>query len=470
MNSKADIALLLLYVIWSQATPLTLSIYTFIVHTLHVIVNTVAYYLIYLYYHSLPDSRKTVLHEIMMYTIVILGLRSAMSYIGMELINLVPDAVVSLLYNFPNTFCWFYQGLFNQLAMLYVLVIVILRAAFNTFPHIFLTLNDSVVMKGVWILTTIYMIEVNIHHYIQNYGMCAGPFIKRLQTFVELEIDESKVNTYTGLSPLSWFLLFLVLVSESLSRVIIMIRSFKRSGNKLVIGKVPKNKVLPLEAEAVSTLKDDLELQFIPVDKSKNQSISHQQEDPHDNPVVNDFDNSIVNHCVLVHSTESDDPSDEQINECTNESDDYSVDRPIYVLPVTPAGTAGPLPSTTNFREYNAKSQGVISKFFGEIPPTNPSIGTASKGRISVSEGLVGFNIIIGYLFLIIVLITLTDSNIQGIDKTLMNKVYIRVSWTGGKLVTDFLSIYWILRKHDLRQFAKRKLIIWKERAVSRMF
>ena len=508
MNSKVSIALLILYAIFTQATPLTPSIYTLFVDTVHMIVNTVALYLVYLYYRSLPDSRKTVLHEIMIYLIVILGFRTTMFYIGFVLNNLFPEAVVSVLYNFPNTFCWLITGLFNQLAGLFVVIIVILRAAFNAFPHIFLNLNDTVVMKGVWSLTTIYIIEVNLHHYLQNYGMCDEGFIQRLQTIVELEIDESKINTYSGLSPLSLLLLLLVLVSEFLSRAIIKIRLYKRSGNKFATALLPPTKVLPLEVCVVSTLKDDLELQYLPVDKPRELSNNDQQERTQDNSDVNESENSVIHHSALVHNTESGEPSDNQYNDYTNGLDVSSVNRIIYVLPVSPAHTQTPTPSaenlspTLNSKEFDSKRLGVISKFFGEIPhsietnhnentqkeltdmeqnqssslnqskvtspSTNPNIGT--KKSSSVSEGLVGFNIIIGYIILINVLRILNHSNIQGLDKTLLNKVYIWANYISGKLVTDFLSIYWLLRKHHSRQFAKRKLNIWKERALSKMF
>ena len=539
MNSKVSIALFIMYVIFTQATPITPSTYTFIVDSLHMVVYSAALYLTYLYYNSLPESHKTVLHEIMMYLIVFLSIRSILYYIMSVLINLFPNAVVSLLYTFPNIFCFIAEELFNQLAALYVVIIVILRAALNAFSNIFLNINDALLMKGVWILTIVYIIEANLHHYLQNYSLCYDGFIERLLRIVELEIDETKVNTFTGLSPLSSFLILLAPVLEIMSQAIIKIRAYRRAKEVLV----KLNKINSLnKVNFIPNARVDSESQIIHRDTLFADHQNIPTEIPlEDKNCSNETDDLQNQHSVIVHHTEI---NENQYNNHDDSLENVNKRRMVDVLPVSPqvkrSGNSRfsgrdlsekemipkqakinepdlsifvlPAVADTTIMTTKTSSSVLNSSFLSSGIPTDPNdelinlkkiteivttnenktseiinadikkkgnSTTASypsnetsttRSNISISEGLVGFNIIIGYIILLKVLKTLSNLEIQGIDKSSLEKLYIWVNYVANRLVNDFLPIYWLLRKRHSREFAKRKLAIWKERAFSKIY
>ena len=126
---------------------------------------------------------------------------------------------------------------------------------------------------------------------------------------------------------------------------------------------------------------------------------------------------------------------------------------------------------TTNENKTSEIINADIKKKGNSTTASYPNNETSTtRSNISISEGLVGFNIIIGYLILLKVLKTLSNLEIQGIDKSSLEKLYIWVNYVANRLVNDFLPIYWLLRKRHSREFAKRKLAIWKERAFSKIY
>ena len=243
MNKK-EFSLLVIYAIWLQISPWHPSVYSCFIDILMTLIIDITLIILYQYYQSIPESKTSFLHYIMKVIVVSMGLTSTGKMCVRSLFNLAPDTAIHLLYRFPSVICMVYNGYgFGQLTFCSIMILITLRALFNAYPNLMFLIKDDHLTVFFWIVIVMHQINGFFFFYLQSYTMCDKNSIESLQVTLNLQIDESKIGTYEGVSAFAKVFLCMPIIAEIFSRLVSNYRIYLRK--QKLSPKNNKNKIIP---------------------------------------------------------------------------------------------------------------------------------------------------------------------------------------------------------------------------------
>ena len=463
MNRK-EISLLIIYAIWLQISPWHPSIYSCIIDILMTAINDITLVVLYQYYQSIPESKRSFLHYIMRIIVVSLGLTTTVRMCGRCLINIAPEFTIDLLYKLPSLICMLQDGYgFSHVTFSSIMILITIRALFNAYPNLMFLFEDGHLTYIFWIVTIIKQIDGFVFVFIQSYTMCDKNTIKTIQVTLNLQIDESRIGTYEGVSSFGKFFLLMPLLAEIFSRVIVKYRNNQRKlslrkNNTITPARqlsaenkdVPNKVSSDLEAHISSTEDDKtLTTENIFCQESKVTTSSCHEDNTTMKPAI--FDALKNQRKSAVHSQLS------AVDVKDTEMDIISVDSREFQDSLQQTNSEGDV----DVVEPN--------KFVSH--PIKPNDFNAdNENHDNISLGLVGFNILLVLFLLISIGRIITSIGLPGDYKDQIEYLITFFSFKLGRLIESMLPLYWLLRKKVTRKFAVRRLKYWKDLLVYKLF
>ena len=243
MNKK-EFSLLVIYAIWLQISPWHPSVYSCFMDILMTLIIDITLIILYQYYQSIPESKTSFLHYIMKVIVVSMGLTSTGKMCVRSLFNLAPDTAIHLLYRFTSVICMVYNGYgFGQLTFCSIMILITLRALFNAYPNLMFLIKDDHLTVFFWIVIVMHQINGFFFFYLQSYTMCDKNSLESLQVTLNLQIDESKIGTYEGVSAFAKVFLWMPIIAEIFSRLVSNYRIYLRK--QKLSPQNNKNKIIP---------------------------------------------------------------------------------------------------------------------------------------------------------------------------------------------------------------------------------
>jgi hypothetical protein len=432
--------ILLLYILITQATPWTPSLYTFIIDFFSIVVSNTALTLIIKFYNSIPISKKTILHGLMKVLVISYGFLITIKFFTYSTLNLVPQAALSLLYKYPIIICWGHKGfVFDQIFFFNIMLLIILRAFFNCYPNMLFNLCE----KMMWFLIVgcnmIYLIQTHIKFYQQSKNMCTVRFIEMLKVAMKLEIDDTRIATHSGLSILTILALLLAPFAEILSRITIKARTLnikeKFSKRYLLenLQKIPKLRRKSLKLTNIQSLTDQQTPERI---FTMNKATRINGRVPDKSSCPKNQQRELVMNVEDISDTSHSNKSNNKY--ATHELGEVES---LGLQEIRVIGTDDQIRSADSILNTN-------------VDQTNES-----QCQTKISIGMVGLNLVAAIITMFIALRIIRQYDI--VDKDTYVYISLWLNLKIGKLVETLLPLYWLLKKQPSKEYAVRKLKMW---------
>ncbi len=462
MNKK-EISLLIIYAIWLQISPWHPSIYSCIIDFLMTAINDITLVVLYQYYQSIPESKTSFLHYIMRIIVVSLGLAFTVRMCGRCLINIAPEFTIELLYKLPSLICMLHEGYgFSHLTFSSIMILITIRSLFNAYPNLMFLFEDEHLTYVFWIVAVIHQIDGFVFFFLQSYSMCDTYTIKSFQLTLNLQIDESKIGTYEGVSIFGKFFLCMPLSAEIFSRLVMKYRNHQRKVSLRKNNKITPVRHLVDENEDVpNKVSSDLEAHTSSNEEGK--TLTKENFFYKERKVTTSSchgDNTTIKPAIfdaLINQRKSAVQSQLSVVDVDTEMDIISVDSREFQDSLQQTNSEGDV----DVVEPN--------KFVSH--PIKPNDFNAdNENHDNISLGLVGFNILLVLFLLISIGKIVTAIGLPGYYKDLIEYLITFFSFKLGRLIESMLPLYWLLRKKDTRKFAVRRLKYWKDLFIYKLF
>ena len=485
-----EAGVLFLYILITQATPWTPSTYTFIIDSIRTTVNTAALLTQLMYYNSLPGSHKTILHDLMKIIVGSYGLLTLIAYISNSFINLMPKTTVALLHHYPIVICWSSKGfVFDQIFFFNTLLLILLRAYFNCYPNMLFNVKEKI----WWIIfagcNLAYLVETNIFYFQQSNQMCKLDFIEKLKIAMKLKVDDAKIETYKGLSIVSLIVLLMAPLAEILSRIVIKIRSSikKKLNNKYRLQNTQSrsrnlgvtNKSLMIK-HTISNSFDSNEIDNVSEDEpiQKDGRVSAKDKFRNFNseltltvkdisfagsPVNKNFSPQRNNHALNATTAKM---NINTINVEPVNSESIGLDDIIVISSSYEDQGIKSFETNEHPESLKITTPAKLAKP-SSLPFTNRETSSNPKQEMNIGIGFFGLNILIAIFIVFFALKFLRK--FESIDKDTYLYISLWFNLNLGKLIDTLLPLYWLLRKHHSKDYAIRKIQIFKDSIIQTM-
>ena len=405
--------------------------------------------------------QKTFLHEIMKILIISFGVITNINYVSIAIFDLMPDIALELLHKYPSMVCSSLKG-FGMPGIIFFnsMVLIILRAYFNCYPYYLFNMNEKIMWIVHGTCNLIYVVKVNTSLYQQNQSTCNVDLIEMLKVAMNLDIDKTKVRTYKGLDPLTVIMLLLAPLAELLSRIILKLRSMRTKsdpGNKY---RLTNDIQFPFKTNKIST---DVQPALTP-NQIKSESVKPLEGNIyfHRETIEIVDERSSTNKGELISSSK-----DWPQEACANQLGEAQIERKQKAKKI--GGKiikVGPVENLPTISETIAKIDTGNQDLEGDIiiQPANPTevhLQKISRNKKDTDSGLHGFLSLTAIIFVFIIIGFLRHYDI--VNKETYDFISTWINLKTNRLVNALLPLHWLLRKQHSKDFAIRKLKIWKD-------